>query len=124
MMIGIVMLALGLKKVLEYVGDTEHHTISDKLYGVPLWALYGGAAIYLLAHVGFAFRCLRSLKVFRLVTAALLVALVPVMANLPALWSLGVPAVVLIALNTVESIRFRSAREEIRHAGHDSEHPE
>ncbi len=120
MMIGIVMLALGLKKVLEYVGDTEHHTISDKLYGAPLWALYGGAAIYLLAHVGFAYRCYRSLKVFRLVTAALLVALVPVMANFPALWSLGVLAVVVIALNTVESIRFRSARDEIRHA----EHPE
>jgi low temperature requirement protein LtrA len=120
MMIGIVMLALGLKKVLEYVGDTEHHTISDKLYGVPLWALYGGAAVYLLAHVGFAYRCYRSLKMFRLVTAALLVALVPVMANLPALWSLGVLAVVLIGLNTVESIRFRSARDEIRHA----EHPE
>lgn len=120
MMIGIVMLALGLKKVLEYVGDTEHHTISDKLYGVPLWALYGGAAIYLLAHVGFAYRCYRSLKVLRLVTAVLLVGLVPVVANLPALWSLGVLAVVVIALNTVESIKFRSARDEIRHG----EHPE
>ena len=118
MMIGIVMLALGLKKVLEYVGDTEHHTITDKLYGVPLWALYGGAAVYLLAHVGFAYRCYRSFKVFRLVTALVLVALVPIVANLPALWSLGVLAVVVIALNTVESIRYRSARDEIRHSDH------
>jgi hypothetical protein len=112
------MLALGLKKVLEYVGDTDHHTISDKLYGVPLWALYGGAAVYLLAHVGFAYRCYRSFKVFRLVTALVLVALVPVVANLPALWSLGVLALVVIALNTVESVRYRSARDEIRHSDH------
>jgi len=118
MMIGIVMLALGLKKVLEYVGDTEHHTISDKLYGVPLVALYGGVALYLLSQVGFAYRCYRNLKVFRLVTAVLLVALVPLVAGLPALASLGVLAVVVIGLNVVESIMFRSARDEIRHGDH------
>jgi len=118
MMLGIVMLALGLKKVLTYVGDTEHHTLSDPLYGAPLWAMYGGVALYLLAHVGFAWRCYRALKGYRLVVAALLVALVPLVANLPALASLGVLSGLLIALNVVESVRFRERRDEVRHGEH------
>ena len=36
-----VFVALGLKKVLEYVSDIEHHTLSDPLKGVPLAALFG-----------------------------------------------------------------------------------
>jgi low temperature requirement protein LtrA len=118
MMLGIVLLALGLKKVLTYVGDTEHYTLSYALYGAPLWAMYGGAAMYLLAHVAFAWRCFRGFKVYRLVTAVVLVALVPLVANLPALASLGVLSALLIALNTIESIKLRQARDEIRHSGH------
>ncbi|MPZ85279.1 MAG: low temperature requirement protein A [Actinophytocola sp.] len=115
MMGGIVLLALGLKKVLEYVGDTGHHTLSDKLYGVPLWAMYGGVAVYLLAHVGFSYRCYRNLKAFRLAAAAVCVALVPLVANLPALTSLGILAALLIVLNAVEMIRFAEARSTLRH---------
>jgi len=118
MMLGIVMLALGLKKVLTYVGDTEHHTLSDPLYGAPLWAMYGGTALYLLAHVGFAWRCYRSLKVYRLAAGAVLIALVPLVANVPALATLGILAALLLALNVVESIRFRENRDEIRHGDH------
>ncbi|TDV42656.1 low temperature requirement protein A [Actinophytocola oryzae] len=116
MTVGIVMLALGLKKVLTYVGDTEHHSLSDALHGAPLWAMYGGTALYLLAHVGFAWRCYQGRKVYRLVAGVVLVALVPLVANLPALGSLGVLAALLIALNVVESIRFSASRDEIRHA--------
>ncbi|HEY0452576.1 low temperature requirement protein A [Actinophytocola sp.] len=115
MLAGIVLLALGLKKVLEYVGDTGHHTLSDPLYGMPLWAMYGGVAVYLLAHVGFSYRCYRKLKLLRLAAAAVCVVLVPLVANLPALASLGVLAVVLIALNAVETIRFAEARSTVRH---------
>jgi low temperature requirement protein LtrA len=119
LIIGVVLVALGLKKVLEYVGDTEHHTLSDKLYGVPLWSMYGGAALYLLAHVAFAWRCYRHAKIQRLVVAVVLVALVPLMANTPALVSLAVLAVLLAGLNTFEMIRFAADRVEIRHADHD-----
>lgn len=118
MMLGIVMLALGLKKVLTYVGDTDHHELSDPLYGAPLWALYGGAALYLLANAAFAYRCFRAVKVYRLALAVVLLALVPLVAHLPALASLGVLAVLLIGLNTVESIRLRADRDVIRH-GHE-----
>jgi low temperature requirement protein LtrA len=118
MIVGIVLLALGLKKVLTYVGDTHHHTLSDPLYGAPLWAMYGGVALYLLAHVAFAWHCYRSFKVYRLVSAAVILALVPLAASLPALASLGVLSAVLIALNIAESILFRESRDEIRH-GHE-----
>jgi low temperature requirement protein LtrA len=119
MMVGIVMLALGLKKVLTYVGDTGRHTLSDPLYGAPLWALYGGTALYLLAHVGFAWRCYRSVKHYRLVVAVVLVVVVPVVANLPALAALGLLAALLIALNVVESLLFRTARDAARHGDHE-----
>jgi len=118
MMVGIVLLALGLKKVLAYVGDTGHHTLTDPLYGVPLWSMYGGVALYLLAHVGFAYRCYRGRKTYRLALAALLLASAPLVSYLPALTSLGILAAALIALNAVEAIRFRSARDEIRHTEH------
>jgi low temperature requirement protein LtrA len=116
LIIGIVLIALGLKKVLEYVGDTEHHTLSDKLYGVPLWAMYGGAALYLLGHVAFAYRCYKHVKVQRLVLAVVLVALVPLAATWPALLSLGVLAGLLAALNAFEYLRFAEDRNVIRHA--------
>jgi low temperature requirement protein LtrA len=121
MIVGIVLVALGLKKVLEYVGDTAHHTLADKLYGVPLWALYGGTALYLLAHVAFARRTYGHIKTQRLVLAVVLVALVPLVANLPALASLGVLAALLAGLNMYEQMRFAEARDEIRHAEHHHE---
>lgn len=119
MIVGIVLVALGLKKVLEYVGDEAQHTLADKLYGVPLWLMYGGVALFLLAHVAFAWRAYRSVKVQRLVLAVVLVALVPAAATLPALASLGLLSVLLAGLNVFESMRFAEARAEIRHADHE-----
>ncbi len=49
----VVVVALGLKKVLEYVSDTDEHDLSDPLKGVALGALVGGVVVYLLAHVLF-----------------------------------------------------------------------
>jgi low temperature requirement protein LtrA len=121
---GIVLLALGLKKVLEYVGDTGHHTLSDPLKGMPLWALYGGVVLYLLAMVAFSYRCYRNLKVFRLVAAAVILALLPLAATLPALVTLGVLAVVLIGLNVVEMIIFASDRKALRHGNPEDVHAE
>jgi low temperature requirement protein LtrA len=121
---GIVLLALGLKKVLEYVGDTEHHTLSDPLKGVVLWAMYGGVVIYLLAMVAFSYRCYRNLKVARLVAAAVVLALVPLAATLPALATLGMLAVVLIGLNVVEMIVFANDRRALRHGHPEDVHEE
>jgi low temperature requirement protein LtrA len=118
MVAGIVFLALGLKKVIASVADTEHHDLTDPLTGIPLIALYGGVALYLLAHVAFRLRNIRSLNKQRAVTVGVLVALVPVAWQLPALASLGLLAAVLVALIAYESTAHAEARRAIRHAGH------
>jgi low temperature requirement protein LtrA len=118
MVIGIIMGALGLKKALEYSGDEEHHTLADPLYGVPLVALYGGAALYLLAHVWFKRYLTGRLNVERLVLAVALVAITPLMALTPAIASLAVLAVLLVALVAWETHRFAEERHAVRHGGH------
>ena len=74
MVAGIVLIALGFEKVLEYVGDESHYDLTDPLAPVPLVAMYGGVALYLLAQVAFKFRATRHLTVHRLVVALLVVA--------------------------------------------------
>nr|CEL20475.1 possible low temperature requirement protein A [Kibdelosporangium sp. MJ126-NF4] len=118
LMIGIVLLALGLKKVLGYVGGENGHTLSDPLYGAPLWAMYGGVALFMFGYAGVAWRCIRSLKVQRVVLGAVLLALVPLVANLPAMASLGVLTALLIGLVVYEWFKYHELRHEIRHAQH------
>jgi low temperature requirement protein LtrA len=108
MVAGIVLLALGLEKTLAHVGDP--------LELVPAAALLGGTATYLLAHVGFRLRTMRTLSRRRLACAALLIALVPLAPELPSLATLGVLAAVLIALIAYEALRFAEARDRVRHA--------
>jgi low temperature requirement protein LtrA len=114
MVVGIIMMSLGLKKVLGYVGGEDGHSLADPIYGVPLAALYGGAALYLLAHVGFTRYVAGELNVERLVVVALLLVLIPLVAVLPAIVSLTVLAVVLSALIAYETYRHAERRREIR----------
>ncbi|SDC17525.1 low temperature requirement A protein (LtrA) [Actinokineospora iranica] len=85
LIVGVVMLALGLKKVLGYVGGADGHTAADHLHGPPLWELFGGTALYLVAHAAISWRCARTVKVQRLVLGAVLVAITPLMALVSAL---------------------------------------
>jgi low temperature requirement protein LtrA len=112
---GVVLVALGLEQVLEYVGDAEHHDLADPLTGIGLYALYGGAALYLLAHVAFKLRATHVLTLHRLVVAVAVVALVPLAAQLPALAALLVLTAVSVGLVAFETMRFAEDRERIRH---------
>jgi low temperature requirement protein LtrA len=118
MVAGIVLLALGLKKVLEYVGDTEHHHLDDPLKGIGLYALFFGVVLYLLGHVGFKWRTTHRLGISRLITAALCVVALPLLAKVPALGQLAVLAALLIGLVAFETVRFAQERDEIRHGEH------
>ena len=69
----------------------------------------------LLAHVAFRLRNVRTLNKQRLVTAALLVALIPAGVELPALATAAIVASVLAALIAYEALRFAEARDRIRH---------
>ncbi|OLT01644.1 low temperature requirement protein A [Pseudonocardia sp. CNS-004] len=119
MVAGIILMSLGLKKVLGYVGGEDGHTVADPIYGVPLAALYGGAVLYLLGHVGFKWYLTRSLNTERLVVAIVLLVLIPLVSMLPALVSLAVLAVVLTALIGFETFRYAEQRREIRGAAHE-----
>ena len=96
MIAGIIYLALGLKKVAEYVADTEHHSLGDPLHQrTGLWALYGGVA-RLPARRTWASGCAtsaRSTAPRAVVAVVLLVGTAPGRGSLPALAALGVLAV-------------------------------
>ena len=113
----IVFIALGLKKVLEYVADDDHHELSDAMTGVPLAALFGGVAVYLAGHVGFRRRNVGSWNPHRLTAIVVVLVLLPVAWQLPALVSLGLVAGVLVGLVAYETVRFRQARDAVRHGG-------
>ncbi len=107
MIAGIALLAVGLKITLAHV--------SHELKIVPATALLGGAALYLLAHVAFRLRNVRTLSVRRLLCAGVLLALLPAAVELPALATLGILAALLSALIAYEAIRYADARDRVRH---------
>ncbi len=118
MMVGIALTAVGLKKVIEYVGDAEAHELGDSLNGTPLYALIGGVALYLFGHIAFKWRTVRHLSHTRLVAIVVLVALTPLAATVPAFAALGLVTAVMIGLVLFESIAYAEHRERIRHEIH------
>jgi low temperature requirement protein LtrA len=115
MIAGIVLLAVGLKKVQAFVGGDGGHSLHDALPVLPLSAMYGGVALFLIGHVAFTYRVERMVKVQRVVTAVLLMALIPLAAQLPALGALALLTAIMVVLIAAESIRFSDDRERIRH---------
>ncbi len=109
MVAGIALLAVGLKLTLE--------DVNDPLKLAPTAALLGGAALYLLAHVAFRLRNMRTLSRRRLVCALALLALAPIAVALgiPSLATLGVLAGTLTGLILYEVLRYADARERVRH---------
>jgi low temperature requirement protein LtrA len=107
MVAGIVLVALGLKKTLEHVGDP--------LETVPAVAMLGGAGLYLLAHVAFRWRNVHRFSVQRVVTTVALAAFVPVALEIPALATLAVLAAALSALIGYETVHFADLRDRLRH---------
>jgi low temperature requirement protein LtrA len=107
MVAGIILCAVGIKKTLGHVGDP--------LETVPAVALCGGAALYLLAHVAFRLRNLRTLNRPRLLCAVVLLALVPVATRIAALAALAATAAAIVAVLAYEWVRYHDARERLRH---------
>ena len=117
MIAGIILLSLGLKKVLGYVGGDDGHSWVDPLYGVPLIALYGGVALFLLAHTGFRLRTTGVVEWPRLVAVLVLLAAMPAVASLPSLVTLAVLTALVAALVGFESLRYPEQRNRVR--GHE-----
>ena len=107
MVAGIILMALGLKKVFEH--------LSDPLYGIGLYALYGGVSLYLLALVAFRLRGLKTVSVQRLVVATGLLVLIAAASHLPALGALLLLTVIMVGLVVYEVFVFAPVREQVRH---------
>lgn len=105
MIVGVVLLALGLKKAL---GHADHH-----LALIPALALVGGPAVYLLGLVAFRYRNIRTISWPRLLAAVLLFALLPAAITLPALAAVGLVFAVAVCLVTYEAVRFAEVRHEV-----------
>jgi low temperature requirement protein LtrA len=106
MVAGIVLFALAMKKTLEGV--------DDPLKTVPAAALYGGLALYMLAHVLSRYRISRTIGHGRPVAFVVLLALFPLALELPAAGALGLVAAVFVGLIGYEAIRYRESRARIR----------
>ena len=103
----IVLVALGLKKTLEHVGDP--------LETVPAVAMLGGAGLYLLAHVAFRWRNVHRFSLQRVVTTVALAAFLPVALAILALATLAVLAAALSVLIAYETVHFAELRDRLRH---------
>jgi low temperature requirement protein LtrA len=108
MVAGVVLVALGLKKTLAHVGDP--------LDLVAAFALLGGVAAYLLGHVAFRYRHIQTINRRRLTLAILLLALLPLAVELPALAVLALVTVLLWAMIAYETQSYGEARDRVRHA--------
>ncbi len=107
MVAGIVLVAFGLKTTI------GHH--GDHLHAVPAFALLGGLAIYLLGHVVFRYRHVRTVSRRRLLMAIALLILVPVATEVPALVALAVVNLMIWALIAYETRSYGEGRQRVRH---------
>ena len=108
MFAGIVLVALGAKKVLAHV--------DEPLETVPAFALCAGVAIYLLSHDAIRYRSVRTINPRRCLAAATSAALIPVAVRVDGVVAIALVAAVCTALIAYETLRFRTARAQMRTA--------
>lgn len=114
---GIVLAALGVKKVLGYVSGEQGHRLGDSLSGVAPYALHIGTAVMVAGLVGLRYRSLRTVGRPRSLATLALVATLPAATLVPALADLGMVAGIMLVLVVWEATRYSEARHGIRHLG-------
>jgi low temperature requirement protein LtrA len=106
MVAGIVLVALGLKTT---IGHTDDH-----LHAVPAFALLGGLAIYLFGHVAFRYRHIHTINRQRLLLGIILILLVPVATEVPALVPLAIANLLIWAMIAYETRSYGEGRNRVR----------
>ena len=106
MVAGIVLFALGLEETLAH--------FADALHTIPAVSLAGGLALYFAAHVALRLRQGGGWGHGRPVATIVLLALIPVATQVPALAALALVAAVCVALIAYEALRYPYARTWIR----------
>ena len=107
MVAGIILSAFGLHGVLAHV--------DEPLHGSYPYALLGGVALYLLAHVALRWRNAHTLNRQRLILAVALLALLPVAAVVPAIATLAGLDVLMWIMIAYEHTRYDERRYRLRH---------
>jgi low temperature requirement protein LtrA len=107
MVAGIILVAFGLEQTLAHV-DQHLHT-------VPAFALYGGTALYLLAHVALRLRNAHTVNWQRLVLAIVLLAIWPLAVELDAVVALAVVDLLFWAMIAFEMTTYDDRRYDLRH---------
>jgi low temperature requirement protein LtrA len=106
MIAGIVMVALGMKKTIGH--------FDDHLAAVPAFALLGGLACYLLGLVAFRYRHVRTINRRKLLLAVVMLALVPIATQVPALLALALPNLLVWAMIAYETRMYGEGRRQLR----------
>jgi len=108
MIVGIVLFAFAMKTIVGHVGE--------ELDWVPAFALCGGGALYLLTFSGVRTRVERRLALSRgrFLAALLLLLVLPLATEIPALAALALVTLVWVALHAYELVWWREARTESR----------
>jgi low temperature requirement protein LtrA len=107
MVAGIVLFAFGL--------ETTLHHVDDELPTVPAVALCGGTALYLLGHVASLFVATRRVFRRRTIGGVVLLALIPVAVEIPAIAALSLVSLVCSSVVAYEAIAHREDRVQVRH---------
>ncbi len=107
MIAGIVLIALGMKKTL--------NDVSEPLAIETAFALLGGFAIYLLAHVANRFRLIHTVNRRRALLAALLLVLLPIGVEIPALATVALVTALAWILIVYETRSYGEGRTRTRH---------
>ena len=106
MIAGIILVALGLKKIIGHV--------DEPLKLVPAAALFGGLALYYAGHIAFRLRNVGTLSKQRLIAALVALALIAPATEVDALLALAWVVVLAAGVIAYEAIRFAEARSRVR----------
>ncbi|BCL16220.1 low temperature requirement protein A [Micromonospora sagamiensis] len=120
MVAGILLPALGIRELVKSVGHVEDRHPDEPLSAIGIFGLYGGIVLFLLANVAYQLRTARALRTIiwtRVIAVLVLVALVPVARQMPAIGALGVLAAVSFVLIVVEVVVADGQRTHLRESG-------
>ncbi|MER5707094.1 low temperature requirement protein A [Streptomyces sp. NPDC002122] len=102
---GVVLCALGMKKVLQQVADTGHYGLAEPLHGVVAWSLTGGVGVYLLGAAAIVLRTTGRRPTALAVGGVCCLGAGPLVGLVPALPALAVLATTTTVLVTLHGRR-------------------
>ncbi|MFI7606244.1 low temperature requirement protein A [Micromonospora sp. NPDC049366] len=119
LIVGVILLAVGLKHTPSLVVASESYRQGDPLDQVGRYAMYGGVALFLVAHAAFQLRLSRLVVAVvwpRLLAAVALLAMLPLIARIAAVRALVGLTVVCVVTAAVEFAVSRRQRRGLRRA--------